>query len=654
MCAICRLAMSGDTHFGQVSGENMISGLLRISLVTGALTLLAFVANAKEPKDDGQPSKATVALSSAVDALRRAHQDNGSTIVVQSELDPLIAKEGGGSCPTCTAVNSLQLLRILTNREALPNPHKAALNAFSAEPKLLKGRLKNSQVVHLLEFFEQDLDGANLDVTVQTSPGYEDEGRPWGDQGPDLDTNANELKILSFTVTKPDGHVDGRHFVVLKGREKNNIAVVDFRSPMKDHRYVLEYKKSELAENIDVILRLPPDVKPKADTYTLNTVFTVFFGQKASSVEEIKARIDQAAKILKERDELTSPRVWRRTTAEFGLPGLDLPKDHGGSDWPVSKMLEVFRHVGRHNLNLRDVVGGAHVRPLLKSDSTKVRGYVRQIADGKGYMAIAITEPEVGSNVRGIRSTARKVDGGYLINGAKRYNARLDQASHVIIFTQCAKGPEGKLSVFVLPIETPGLEVERLKAHGLTGNSYGGLKFKDLFVPDDQLVGEDGEGMSVFADHFAYWRLMQTAAAIGTAERALELMADRLKTREVFGAPIGRFSHLQQPLGQHHTELKMAYSLAKEAAAMMDEGNYEEAYPLVVGLKAEGVEIALKTVDAATRAFGGEGYSDRVDLGDRLRDLNGLRIADGTTDVMRMEVVRRIYGEELWDMAVER
>lgn len=90
-----------------------------------------------------------------------------------------------------------------------------------------------------------------------------------------------------------------------------------------------------------------------------------------------------------------------------------------------------------------------------------------------------------------------------------------------------------------------------------------------------------------------YWRLMQAAAAIGTGESSLDQMAQRIKSREAFGGPIGRFTHLQQPLGQHTTELKMAIALAREAAALIDRGDYDAAEPLIDGLKAEGVEIAL-------------------------------------------------------------
>jgi alkylation response protein AidB-like acyl-CoA dehydrogenase len=99
----------------------------------------------------------------------------------------------------------------------------------------------------------------------------------------------------------------------------------------------------------------------------------------------------------------------------------------------------------------------------------------------------------------------------------------------------------------------------------------------------------------------------------------------------------------------------MAGALAREVADQIDRGDYEGAHAMICGLKAEGVENALAAVDAAARAFGAEGYSTRVDVGGRLRDLNGLRIADGTTDVMRMETVRYAYegGRDLWDMAIE-
>lgn len=600
----------------------------------------------------------------ALSHLQKEHAADPSTFVAQRELDCLIGEGGGGACASAACIDLLQALRVAAGLEKLSNPHRAVLESFADQKALLSGRVTNEQLVRLMQFYQQHLDRLKLQVEVISAPNsrYAADGRRWSPVLPlDLGMRPGEFKILSFTVIEENGDVPGRHFVLLKNRRDSEIVVVDPRKPGNDFRYVVDYRRGAEGPNQQAFLVNAPGTPPRARnlTYELNTVFTVTLtapgteDQRARSVEYVKAKINKTYSDLRATEAYLSPRAWRETTADFGLPGLDLPVKYGGSDWPASKMIEVFKHAGRYNLNLRDVVGGAHVRPLLKSTSPEVLDIVRQVASGEGYIAIAITEPSAGSDVGAIKSTSRKVEGGYLLSGQKRFNARLDQATHVIIFTQGTTGIPGKLSVFVVPIDAPGLHVERLTAHGLTGNSYGGLSFMDLFVPESHLIGKDGEGLGIFFEHFLYWRLMQTAAAIGTGENALEQMADRIKTREAFGSPIGRFTHLQQPIGQYSTELRMAYSLAKEAAAMIDRRDYKAARALINGLKAEGIENALSAVDAATRAFGGEGYSNLVDLGDRLRDLNGLRIADGTTDVMRMDVVRQTFGDVFWEMAIE-
>lgn len=604
----------------------------------------------------------------ALSALQAAHLRTENAFIVQDDLEGLIDPQGGGACASAAGIDILQTLRFMSGLDALSNPHKAAIAAFKNQPALLKGRVSNEQFVKLIEFYERYLDKSKLRISVDSAPnsGYRLHLPSWNEAiGPNLSVAARTIKILSYTVTQPNGVVLGRHFVLLKAIADNRIDVVDPFKPLKDRIYLLEYKPGDKGPKARVLLNNPPEF-PRGDksTYELNTVFTVTIEERAgglgqqpgpgSTVESVNHRVDTLAKELKGTKQFLDPRVWRKRGAEFGLPGLDLPMEHGGSAWPAVKMVEIFRHAGEYNLNFRDAVGGGHVRPLLKSKNPEILDIVKKVAKGEGYVAIAITEPGAGSDVPAIQSTSKKVPGGYVLNGTKRFNARLDQASHVIIFTQGTTGKPGKLSVFVLPIKTPGLNVETLEAHGLVGNSYGGLNFKELFVPETALVGNDGEGLKVFREHFLYWRLMQAATAIGTGEDALSQMAKRIKTREAFGGPIGRFTHLQQPLGQHKTELLMARALALEAAILLDQGDFDAAEPLINGLKAEGVEIALRAADAAARAYGGEGYSTLVDVGDRVKDLNGLRIADGTTDVMRMLVVRQIFGEEFWQMAVQK
>lgn len=657
----------------------MPAAALMISIIGLVLTVpFAEVTPAQERAGTTEQSSQATAdrdgPSAALSALQEAQTRGDDAFVVQGELDCLIREGGGGGCASAAGIDLLQALRLMAGLEPLGSPHKVVLSSFADQPALLDGRVTNDQMVRLFRFYEPHLDGVKVAVEVTSAPNsdYWTSGPRWSaSEGPDLRVEPRQIRILAYTVTD-DGERLGRHFVLLKERTADEVVAVDPSSPAKDRRYQVAYRKGVKGARERIFLLPPPRFAVPGMVFEMNTVFTVSLangepqsageetrpvGVKpesngAASVEDIKAGIDRTAEELRGTDEWLSPRAWRKKTASFGLPGLDLPVEHGGLGWAATKMVEVFRHAGRHNLNFRDIVGGAHVRPLLTAKNPAVHEIVRQIARGDGYVAIAITEPEAGTDVRNIRSIARKVEGGYRISGQKRFNARLEQATHVVVFTQSATGKHGDLTAFVLPIDTPGLEVETLEAHGLTGNSYGGLSFDDMFVSDGQLIGEDGKGSDLFDEHFLYWRLMQSAAAIGTGERALEMMAERIKTRQVHGGPIGRFTHLQQPIGQHTTELRMAFALAKEAAAMIDRGQYREARGIVCGIKAEGVEIALNAVDAATRAYGGEGYSTRVDLGDRLRDLNGLRIADGTTDVMRMEVVRQIYGREFWDMAV--
>lgn len=604
----------------------------------------------------------------AIGMLQRADGKDGEVFVAQGELDSLIAKDGGGACPSAACIDLTQVLRVMAGLDPLRNPHKAALAAFKDQPDLLAGRLTNDQVVKLIGFYRQYLGTGKIGVDVVSAPksGYRTHHAAWDEMdGPDLSSGRKKVRLVSYSVSDGGGKVIGRHFVLLKGMTDDRIEVVDPVKPGGDRQYHLEYKAGDRGPRGRLFLNNPPSIPRTGGlVYEVNTVFTVNLLDEGAlaarpptntvSAQYITGKLDETARELKGTDEFLDPRAWRKRTASFGLPGLDLPAEFGGSDWPAVKMVEVFRRAGWHNLNFRDVVGGAHVRPLLKSTNPEVLKIVRQVAKGEGYIAIAITEPEAGTDIPAIKSTARKVDGGYVLNGQKRFNARLDQATHVIIFTQGSTGEAGKLSAFVVPIDAPGLKIEKLQAHGLTGNSFGGISFKDLKVTEGQLLGRDGDGLQIFFEHFLYWRLMQSAAAIGTGENALDQMADRIRSRQVFGGPIGRFTHLQQPIGQHTTELRMAFALVHEAAERIDRGDYgKETRALICGIKAEGVEISLKATDAATRAFGGEGYSNLVDLGDRLRDLNGLRIADGTTDVMRMEVVRQTFGEEFWKMSIQ-
>ena len=579
-----------------------------------------------------------------------------------TEMDFLIHPAGGGSCASAAGVVVLQAGRAMLGRDWFGHPHRAALAAFRDQEALLGGRVTNNQFVRLLQFHERYLGGGGFETRVLSAPNspHAQGGDVWeADAVPAVRVRPGELQVLSYTVTTAEGGVLGRHFVIVIADDGNRLEVLDPARPKRDS--VFEIVRGDRGCG-RVYLRVPADVDvpDRVRTYVneLNTVFTVRATAdappRAPGLKELIRHIDRTAEELREENQLRDPRAWREAGAAYGLPGLDLPGHLGGSGWTASEVLPVFRHAGRIDLNLRDVVGGAHARVLLNSGEDAALDVVRRTARGEAYVAITITEPGAGTDFTSMAATAERVDGGYRLSGEKRWNARLDEATDIIGITKATTGVVGRLSVFVLPRDAEGVEVETVEAHGLTGNSYGGLDYNGVTVPADRLVGVDGEGKDVFRRHFLYWRLMQVAAAIGCGEGALNQMAARMKERDYRGAKLMRMSHLQQQLARSTTELKMAYSLAEDAAALLDAGKYDEAEPLIDGLKAEGVEAALRAADSAMRAHGGLGYSIEVDLGDRVRDLMGLRIADGTTDAMRSAVVSLTYGPEFFRAAFPR
>lgn len=635
--------------------------------VLALLALLSFQLSATAQEITSDTTARTLFLEpdKALDLLQAEHKEDNPILVSQGELDQLIEKDGGGACPLAAALIAEQTLRSMAELPLNQYPHRTALRLFQEKPELKEGLISNVRFIEVLSLLCKGLTEKPIAITKVSAPTstYESDGTRWAsDSGPDLTVGAGELKILAYSVTTSNGKILGRHFVLLQKSDGNQISFVNPGKPTKDYTFIVEYRGDSSESKRQIFFHSPAGIDKSNQIYELNTIFTIRLTQEQpiskeeekTSLSQIKAKIDRLASQLHSQDNLTNPVAWRKEGAEFGLPALDLPTDVGGSAWSTTDMLEVFRYAGKHNLNLRDVIGAAHGRPLAKSDSSFAKQVLKDIVAGKAYVAVAITEPEAGSDMRAMESKARKVDGGFVLSGEKLWNARLKQATHVVLYTLAANGKPGARTAFLLPINHSGLQIVDEYAHGLTGNSFGGLKFNEMFVGQDHVLGEDGDGGKIFDEHFTYWRLMQSAAAIGCGEGALDQMAARIKTRNAYGGPIGRFTHLQQPLGEYTTKLRMAMSLAREAAELIDQGNYAAASPLVNGIKAEGVEIALSASDAAMRAHGALGYSRDVDLGDRVRDLMGLRIADGTTDVMRMEVVRSTYGNELWQMAIRR
>jgi alkylation response protein AidB-like acyl-CoA dehydrogenase len=353
------------------------------------------------------------------------------------------------------------------------------------------------------------------------------------------------------------------------------------------------------------------------------------------------------------QDKNYSPRIWRNFLVSSGMTRLDLPIRIGGLEWSNERVAKIFSMCGSLNLNLRDVPGGGHGKLLLHVKSRRFDDLLIRLANANEFIGIAITEESGGSDLHNLKTKATPANDGYVLNGEKMYVSRLKESTYFIVFAFVQRNLElQKLTVFLIPTNSPGIHFEFVDNMGCHGVSWGKLVLNNVYVQKHMRVGGEGEGFSLFAKHFSYWRTTMAATAIGCAKDALRQAITRLKERNAFGGPIGRFTHLQQELAYHYAQLEMAWLLVIRSMNRIDKKQISLIDASMA--KAEALEIAISAVNWSMKVFAAKGYSTFVDIEQRLRDLMGLRVADGVTDVLRGQVARKLLGENIYEMSLNR
>ena len=366
--------------------------------------------------------------------------------------------------------------------------------------------------------------------------------------------------------------------------------------------------------------------------------------------ESTMRQIGELGEDWKHSDKFHNPIAWRQAIPR--LAAIDLPHHFGGAPLSAAQMMSVFREFGRLSLDLRDVPGLGHGRMLsAPSYGDRFASTLLKIASAESFVAVCITEEGGGTDLRALKTTATRTSDGYQISGEKCFVARLRQADLFIIFARATQEQQ-KLTAFLVDAQAPGLAIRDVASLGLHGVSWGALSLDRVFVPHARRIGEDGQASALFSEHFAYWRCAMAAAATGAAQAAMDKTKQRLHSRTVFSAPIGRFSHLQQEYAIHAARLHMAWLLILNAATRID--SKEDCYLDSAMAKAETLEICLDAVLWSMQVHGAYGYSSAAGLEKILRDLLGLRTADGTTDVLRSQVARGLLSEDLYAQQLGR
>jgi acyl-CoA dehydrogenase len=283
---------------------------------------------------------------------------------------------------------------------------------------------------------------------------------------------------------------------------------------------------------------------------------------------------------------------------------------------------------------------GSHPVVLAGSDEQR-RALLPRVAQGAILFAFALTEPEAGSDVAALATTARRDADGYVLDGHKRFISNAGVATHYTVFARTGEGPRG-LSAFVVPADAPGFRVTRQMAL-LGEHPIGELQLSGCRVPASARLGDEGGGMKLALSTLDVFRSTVGAAAVGMARRALDEALSYAKSRRQFGAPLAELSAVQALLADSAVELEASRLLVHQAALTKDQGQARITYEAAVA-KLFSTEAAQRIVDRCLQVHGGNGVVKGFAVERLYRDVRALRIYEGASEVQRLVIARHLLG----------
>jgi len=337
----------------------------------------------------------------------------------------------------------------------------------------------------------------------------------------------------------------------------------------------------------------------------------------------------------------------------MGLLGVPYPEEEGGAGLDTLAYAITVEELARVWGSLALIVaahtslGGGPLH-MAGSEEQKQR-YLVPMAQGKVLGAYGLTESEAGSDSGGIRSTARHEDGpdggSWVLNGGKRFITNAGQAGTYIVTARTGSREDGspEISAFIVEAETPGFRVGRLEEKmGLHASATGELIFEECRVPARNMLGERGDGWKTFLKILDGGRISIGAMAVGLAQAALDASVTYARERKQFGRAIGTFQGVAFMIADMATETEAARQMVWRAAWLKDCGR---DYALAAAqAKLFASEVAQRATNNGIQVHGGYGYIEEYKVERFLRDAKLTELGEGTSQIQRLVIARRILG----------
>ncbi len=326
---------------------------------------------------------------------------------------------------------------------------------------------------------------------------------------------------------------------------------------------------------------------------------------------------------------------------ELGLFALNIPVEYGGGGLSAVDTCLVEEQFGHTtDVLIRRAFGNVYEVLLVGTDAQKERWLV-PATRGERSFAVAFTEPGAGSDAAGIKTRAVREGDGWVLNGNKHFISDGLYADFFVVsaVTDPTAGARG-ISLFIVDKGTPGFTIGRDQPMmGLAGTSHTELFFEDVKLGSENLLGAEGQGLSLTLGVLGRIRLAHIGArCVGKATRLLRMMTDYARDRRQFGKSIGEFQMVQQMLADSAMEINASRLLVLQAASEIDRGN--DPRERISMVKAYAAETLGRVADRAVQVFAGMGYCKDMPIERLYRDARIFRIFDGTSEIHRMVIAR--------------
>jgi alkylation response protein AidB-like acyl-CoA dehydrogenase len=337
---------------------------------------------------------------------------------------------------------------------------------------------------------------------------------------------------------------------------------------------------------------------------------------------------------------------------KLGLFGMLVPTEYGGADLDAVSYTIVFEELSRGWMGIAGILGGHSMATLLLSSfgtQDQRDRWLPGLATGELRSGIALTEPDAGSDLQGIKTIARREGDVYIVRGTKTWitNARHADPLPVLVKTDPRTTPPHRgMSILMVEADTPGFRVTRdLEKLGYKGPETCEVVLEDARVPTGNLLGgEEGSGLQQALAVLEHGRLNVAARSVGVAQAALDRALAYSRDRRAFGKPISEFQAIQLKLADLATEVQAARLLTWWAATTRERAGRADAETAMAKYFAS--EVALRAALTAMRIFGSYGYSTEYDVERLYRDAPLMAIGEGTNDILRLLIARRMISEE--------